>query len=176
MAAAASTGSVIAAAPLAATLASCAFVYLATSRLRGVSWGLAAAAIFATTPLVWRQYAHAPATLYPLPFVAAWLAAIALFDATRARAALLAPRAALGAGVSTAASAAVMMAVYLLLPVAAVPALRRTPFAPLAIVAGAFAAASAPMAVSMILRPDRLRDIVNAAHLYDANRFNVLQG
>jgi hypothetical protein len=164
------------AAPLAALLASSACLYIVVSR-SGRAWrGVVAAAIFASTPLIWRQYQGAPSTLYVLPVIAAWLAAVAYFQATGSPVALPAAGALLGVGVYTSASAAVMMTVYLLLSVAAVPALRRPPFTALALFVGAFAATAAPFALAMILHPDRFRDIVNTAHLYDANRFNVLQG
>jgi hypothetical protein len=164
------------AAPLAALLGSTACVYIAASRLGRAWWGVAAAAIFASTPLLWRQYHSAPSTLYVLPFVAAWLAAVAFHQTSGAPVAFAVAGALLGAGVYTSASAAVMMPLYLVLTVFAVPALRRPPFAALALFAGAFGAAAAPRALSLILHPDRFRHIVNAAHLYDANRFNVLQG
>ena len=135
-----------------------------------------AAAILASTPLIWRQYQDAPSSLYVLPVIAAWLAAVAYFQATGSPVALPAAGALLGVGVYTSASAAVMMTVYLLLSVAAVPELRRPPFTGLALFVGAFAATAAPFGLSMILHPDRFRDIVNTAHLYDANRFNLLQG
>jgi hypothetical protein len=160
----------------AAALGSSVFIGFACARIRSMWWGLAAAVIFASTPLLWHQYGSAPATLYPLLFVTAWLAGVAHFEITGNRVALLASGGLLGAGMYTSASAAVMMPVYVLLTVAAVPGLRRRPFTALACFGGTFAVISAPFALQLILHPDRYRLIVNTAHLYDANRFNVLQG
>ena len=163
-------------AALGAILASTALVFGAGARMRGRWCGIGAAVIFVSTPVIWRQYQVAPATLYPLLYVAGWLAAIAFFEATAQRAALLVAGGLLGAGVYVSPAAAVMMTAYLLLTIAAVPSLRRWPPTALAWFAGAFAVAAAPFAARMVLRPDRFRLIVNTAHLYDANRFNVLQG
>ena len=41
---------------------------------------------------------------------------------------------------------------------------------------GSFSIVALPYLVSWMMRPEEFRAMINAHHLYDANRFNVLQG
>jgi hypothetical protein len=152
-------------------------MYVTGARIFGsVPWAIVTAALFASTPLIWRQFGIAPASLYPLPFVSGWLAAIAYFDATRAAWWLAVAGATLGAGVYASHSAAVMMPLYLLLTIVVLEDWSRAAFRRLALLVAAFAVTAGPYALSLLLDSERFRTIVNASHLYDANRFNVLQG
>jgi hypothetical protein len=69
-----------------------------------------------------------------------------------------------------------MMPFYALLTIAVFAHARALRLRELALFVAAFAIAASPLAVSFISHPERFRDTVNAYHLYDANRFNVLQG
>ena len=46
----------------------------------------------------------------------------------------------------------------------------------LSVFLGAFAVSALPLLVSWVMRPEQFREIVNSHHLYDANRYNLLQG
>jgi hypothetical protein len=163
--------------PLVAALASLGLMYAVGARIfGGAGWGIVTGALFASTPLIWRQFQIAPSSLYPLPFVIGWLVAVAQFQATRAPRWLAVAGALLGAGVYTSHPAAVMMPLYLLLTIAVFAYSPNASVGRLAVFVGAFAAAAGPFVLSLVLDPARFRNIVNASRLYDANRFNVLQG
>ena len=84
--------------------------------------------------------------------------------------------AALGLGVYTSAAAVVMMPLYFAITVA-VLCWSRAMTRPQALAfAAAFAAAAAPLFASWLARPELFRQVVSAHHLYDAARFNPLQG
>jgi hypothetical protein len=139
-------------------------------------WGLAMSALFAATPLVWEQLVHEPASLFPLAFVTAWLAAIAYFDATRQPWVLAVAGAVLGAGVYSSASAAVMMPLYVLLTAATLFYGWKTSWLQLVVLISGFTAVALPFAIWTLLHPESFRGLVMGAKLYDATRFNVLQG
>src|SRR2546423_591888 len=103
---------------LLALVSSFALLYLVASRLFASAWyGGLTAAIVAFTPLLWYQLQGAPASLYPLPFVLAWLwAAVHLGNAPAAGWAAIGGLA-LGLGVYTSLSAAIMMPLYLALTI-----------------------------------------------------------
>jgi hypothetical protein len=142
----------------------------------GWRWGLVTAALFVASPLVWEQRAHEPASLFPLAFVTAWLAAIAHFDATRQPWVPAVAGAVLGAGVYSSISAAVMMPLYVLLTAAALFYGWKTSWLQLVALIGGFTAVALPFAIWTLLHPDGFRGVVMGAKLYDATRFNVLQG
>ena len=54
---------------------------VATTALGGRLPGIVAAVAVALAPLLWSQFSLAPSTLYPLPFIAAWLLSIAFLVA-----------------------------------------------------------------------------------------------
>ena len=132
--------------------------------------------LFVLTPLLWRQTQDASGSLYALPFVAGWLFAAAHMTSTHASWWPVIAGGLLGGGVYTSNAAAVMMPFYALLTIAVFAQARAVRLRELALFVTAFAIAAGPLAVSFISHPERLRDTVNAYHLYDAHRFNVLQG
>jgi hypothetical protein len=69
-----------------------------------------------------------------------------------------------------------MMPLYLLLTIAVFAYARAVPLRTLGMVLASFSVAVAPLAVSLARQPERFRNIVNAYHLYDANRFTLRQG
>jgi len=162
---------------LAALATSTVFMYLLGARLfASARFAVLTAALFALTPLLWRQSQGAPASLYPLPFVAGWLFAVAHFRSAHAAWWPVIAGALLGGGVYTSNAAAIMMPLYAILTIAVVAHARAVPLRELALFVAAFSMAAAPLAVSFISHPEAFRNTVNAYHLYDANRFNVLQG
>lgn len=82
----------------------------------------------------------------------------------------------LGLGLYSSPAAIVMMPVYLALTVAIFAYRRVTSWTQLGVCVAAFAVAAAPLAVSWLRDPGLFRDLINAHHLYDADRFTVLQG
>jgi len=158
---------------LAAVGATVVLLYVVGARLLGgARFGAAAAALCATTPLLWAG----AVPLAPLPFAAGWLAAVAYLDHKRAAAAALAAGACLAAGVYCSTAAMVMMPVYLLITVAVLARRRRDSWRQLALIAAAFTVGAAPLAWRFLMHPEQFRDLVNTYHLYDANRFNLRQG
>src|SRR2546427_6636498 len=108
---------------LAATLCAIAIVgllYAAGRRIFGTDrWAIVTAGVFASTPLLWSQVRSAPASLYSLLVVAAWMVAAArlgdgLWWAAPAGALL-------GLGVYTSTAAVAMIPVYLLLTLVVFP-------------------------------------------------------
>ncbi len=163
--------------PLAAGFASLGLMYVLGARMfASARFGIVTAGVFALTPLVWRQSQNAPASLYGLPFVVGWLLAVVHFQNARAPWWSAVAGGVLGLGVYTSYAAAVMMPLYVLLTVAVIACVRPVPFRRLGLFLGAFSVAAGPLALSLILHPGRFRNTVNTFHLYDANRFNVLQG
>ena len=162
---------------LAALTASTVFMYLLGARLfASARFAVLTAALFVLTPLLWRQTQDAPASLYALPFVAGWLFAAAHMQSAHTSGWPVIAGGLLGGGVYTSNAAAVMMPLYALLTIAVFAQARAVPLRELALFVAAFDIGAGPLAVSFISHPERFRDTVNAHHLYDANRFNVLQG
>jgi hypothetical protein len=160
-----------------AALASLVSMYVLGARMfASTRWGVIMAGLFASTPLIWRQLQSAPASLYPLPFIGGWLVAVAHFEDTRSPWWLAAGGALLGAGVYTSNAAAVMMPLYLVLTIGVIAYWPNGSVRHLGVLMAAFVAAAAPFALSLVLHPEDFRNTVNTARLYDANRFNVLQG
>ncbi len=162
---------------LLALVSSLALLYLVAARLFCSAWyGRLTAAIFAFTPLLWYQFEGAPASLYPLPFVLAWLWTAVHLGNARAAGWAAIGGVALGLGLYTSLSAAIMMPLYLVLTVVVFSATRAMSPAELGALIGGFGAASLPFAVSIARHADEVRAAITAHHLYDAMRFNVLQG
>jgi len=84
--------------------------------------------------------------------------------------------AALGIAVYTSNNAAVMMPVYAAVTVGVLMFVRPVPVRTIAAFAIAFGSVAIPFALFWLRHPDAFRQTVLAHHLYDANRFNVLQG
>jgi hypothetical protein len=161
----------------AALTASIGLMYLLGARMfASARFGIVTVALFALTPLLWRQSQAAPASLAPLPFVVGWLLAVSHCDRAHSMWWPIVAGGSLGAGVYTSHAAAVMMPIYLLLTIAVVVHARSVPLRQLGLLVAAFAVAVSPLAVSLIRHPETFRNTVNAYHLYDANRFTVRQG
>src|SRR6266540_213858 len=100
----------MAALPIAAAIASAALMsFLAARTFANAGYTIVALGVFASTPLLWLTAQISPASLYPLPFVAAWLLSLARFQSTRAAWWLVAAGFVVGVGVYTSIAAAVMM-------------------------------------------------------------------
>lgn len=151
-------------------------VFVGARIFSSARWGLVAAALFALSPIIWRQAVIAPAMLYPLPLVMGWLLAATYARSADARWWAVAAGACLGAGVYTSNASAVMMPVYLGLTVAVLGLTQAAPWRQLGVCVAVFAVIAAPFAGSWLAHPADLRLTITAHHLYDAQRFNVLQG
>lgn len=162
---------------LVAATASVAGIYFLGKRMFGrAALGVVAAATMALTPLLWRQWQIAPASLYPLPFVVVWLwAAERLCGAQRSWSAAVAGGV-LGMGVYSSRAAQIMMPLYGVLTIAMLAPARLLSPRRLAVFAAAFVVAATPFVVSVMDRPEDFRRAITAFHLYDASRFNILQG
>jgi hypothetical protein len=157
-----------------ALLVTTGLLFVAALRSVGtVGWGVTAAALFLLTPLLWGQAATA---LSPLVFIAGWLVATTCVDGTRRPWDAAVAGALLGAGMYTSNAAAVQMPLYLALTIGTLawtPAASRRS---LLAAGAAFAVAAAPYAATLAVHPEVFRRAIAAHHLYDVNRFNVLQG
>jgi hypothetical protein len=163
--------------PILAGLTSVGLMYVLGARMFGSArFGIVTAAIFASTPLIWRQIQDAPASLYPLPFVLGWLLAVAHSENAHAPWWAAVAGGLLGLGVYSSNAAAVMMPLYVLLTIAVFAPNRAASPGQLALFVGAFLVAAAPFALSLVRHAEDVRRAITAHHLYDAHRFNVLQG
>jgi hypothetical protein len=142
----------------------------------GAGFGAATALLFLTTPIVWYAQQTAPHALYPLPFVAGWLAAVARFQPGATWGPPAAAGVALGLGLLTTPAAFVMMPVYLALTIAMAFYARSLDVRRLGVLVAGFLVAASPAIVSLVRHPEDFRAMVSAYRLYDAQRFNVLQG
>jgi hypothetical protein len=143
---------------------------------KGTFGGVVTGGLFALTPLLWLQAQHSPARLVPLPFVAAWLLAVAQFQGARSPWWPALAGAVLGLGAYTSYASVVMMPLFLLLTIAVVGYARALPSRHIYGMVAAFALTVSPFAVLLIRHPDLYRQTVNAFHLYDANLFSPRQG
>jgi len=163
--------------PILAGFAALGSMYVLGERMfSSIRMGIVTAALFASTPLLWRQFESAPASLYPLPFVTGWLVAAVQFQRTRRLVWLALAGALMGAGMFSSNAAAIMMPVYLLLSAGLLWSMRDVSIRAFATLVGAFAVMAGPFVWGLVRHPDDFRATVNAYRLYDANRFNVLQG
>lgn len=142
----------------------------------GVLPGAVAAGATLLAPLLWTLAAASPESLYPLPFVGLWLLAVAQLSAARRSWWAVAAGLALGAGLYVSTPAIVMMPCFAVLTVAIGLPSRALPRNVLAAFVAAFAISALPLLAGWLMRPEQFREIVNSHHLYDANRYNVLQG
>jgi len=163
--------------PLLVVVATMGLLYSSASvAFGGVLPGLAAAGAALLAPLLWTQASALPASLYPLPFVCLWLLAVAQWSSTRRVWWAGVAGAALGAGVYLSVPSIVMMPCYVVLTLGVGLTSRALPRTALMVFLGAFAVAALPLLVGWAMRPEQFREIVNSHHLYDANRYNILQG
>ncbi len=162
--------------PLLAGFASVVLLYIVGAKLfANTRDAMITAAVLALTPLLWYQLQRQPTSLYALPFVAGWLAAVACSDQLRAPLWSAVAGALLGLGMYGSHAAWVMMPVYLCLTVVVIAPDRITSRASLAF-AGAFVLAGTPLLLSIVGHPDDFRRTVTTYHMYDAYRLNLLQG
>ena len=161
---------------LIATLVATAFLVAAGSSL-GAGWlsGVIAGVAFLVSPLLWSDTVP-PSALYPLPFVAAWLFASSVLVQRRDLLWTIAAGVALGAGVYVSAPSAVMMPAYAVLTIAVLAPSRILSMRQWSVFLAAFLVLAAPLAARWMMQPSVYRELVLSHHLYDANRFNVLQG
>ena len=163
--------------PLLVVVATVGLLYSSASiAFGGMLPGLVAAGAALLAPLLWTQSYALPASLYPLPIVCLWLLAIAQLSSTRRAWWAAVAGVALGAGLYVSVPAIVMMPCYALLTLVVALPSRAVSRKALLIFAGAFAISALPLLVGWLMRPEQFREIVNSHHLYDANRYNVLQG
>jgi hypothetical protein len=160
-------------------LISTGLIYVLGARLfSSKTYGAIVAACFATTPLVMLAARGGSASLYQLPFVIGWLLCVDRFRTSGATRDLAGAGAVLGLGVYSFWAAAVMMPVYLAITVLALVMANdlRLGDRRIGAMAAAFVIAAAPMAVYVLVHPEYFRDRILAYGLYDANRYNILQG
>ena len=163
--------------PVTAVLAAAAFMAVTGSIMFGSrAMGMSTAAVFLSAPLLWNQVRAPGPALDALPFVAAWLTAVALSESGRSVRALAVAGACLGAGLYTSNAATVMMPVFAAVTVAAMLAGSAASARSHAMFVAAFVITGLPLVAWFVRHTDQFRAAVNAAHLYDANRFNILQG
>lgn len=140
--------------------------------------GLIGAGLLVSMPLIYTTPISA-AVVYQGLVAMAWLLAMDRYGASGRVAWLAASGAVLGLGLYGRASAMVMMPLYLLLSLivlAAAATDRRPTLGVFAAPVAAFALVAAPFAVFLVRHPEYFRDAVLIHGLYDARRYNVLQG
>ena len=134
------------------------------------------AAINFLTPLLWQLASTNPLALLPLLPLTAWLVASALWLQTRSGKWGIASGIALGLGLYSSQAAVVMMPAYLFITLAILLQGRVVPWRQCATCLAAFVLCAAPLFVTWLRDPGVLRLAINSHHLYDADRYNVLQG
>ncbi len=169
----------MAAPSLVALLVSTGLIYALGARLfPGKLYGAATAALFATTPLVWLAARAGSSALYQLPIVIGWLFCIDRFRSEPKALNLAAAGAVLALGLYTHHAAIVTMPVLLVVSVVVLVAVGGLAVSDrrLAVMPAAFVAVAIPFAIYLVLHPEYLRDRIVGHGLYDADRYNVLQG
>lgn len=134
------------------------------------------AAILLLTPLLWQLAGSNAAALLPLLPVGVWLCATWRWTETRALTWGTASGVALGLGLYTSPAAMVMMPAFLAITLAVLIHGRAVSWRHGALCLGAFLVCASPMLVTWLRHPEQLRLAINSHHLYDADRYNVLQG
>jgi hypothetical protein len=162
---------------IALALLTVALLYVASARmLASRAFGALAVVLFVATPLLWTQFEHDPRSLLPLVAVSGWLFAFSQFEAGRGFSWIVVAAVSLGAGLYTTPAAAVMMPVYALITMAALVREDRASLRLLTVFALTCAVSALPFAWMLFGPEDRLRLTVKGLRLYDADRFNILQG
>ena len=152
-------------------LISIVLVAAVASRILGRdSFALAAALFLVCTPAFFANSRLALSIVYPIPFVLAWLWAIANAERSNDRRWPLLAGLALGAGVYSYVGSVAMMPVYLLLTLWMMP---RGKWAPLI---GGFAIALIPLIVWQVLHPERYSELVYAYQPAAATSTTGLRG
>ncbi len=128
------------------------------------------------TPLLWQLAGSNATALLPLLPVGVWLCAAWRWTETRALTWGIASGVALGLGLYTSPAAMVMMPAFLAITLAVLIHGRAASWRHGALCLGAFLVCASPMLVTWLRHPEQLRLAINSHHLYDADRYNVLQG
>jgi 4-amino-4-deoxy-L-arabinose transferase-like glycosyltransferase len=130
------------------------------------------AMVMALTPTYFIHSRLALSVIYPVPFVVAWLWALARYQTSRRRSDAVACGAILGLGFYSYLGGAVMMPLYLAMTVAvmALSGDRRAWMATLA----AFAVTLVPLVAWQAIEPDRYANILSAYRLYDQAQMSPL--
>ena len=134
------------------------------------------AVVLLLTPLLWQLAGTNPMALLPLLPVIGWLLASARWVQSRGVAWGIASGVALGLGLYTSPAAVVMMPAFLAVTLAVLIHGKVAPWRQLALCLAAFLVCASPMLVTWLRHPDQLRLAINSHHLYDADRFSLLQG
>jgi hypothetical protein len=165
---------------LAAILVSSVVVGVAAGQIfKSSDIGVTAAGFFTVMPLVVR---NAGASVSGLPFLLvtiAWLLAVDRFHRSGRRRWLILAGGILGLGTFVNGTALLLMPAYALVSVVVLGVLhagRRPPLRTLAVPLVVFALAAMPYLIYLLWHPGVFEDRVMAYGLYDARRFNVLQG
>ena len=158
------------------TLASVVLLAVFSARhFAGLRGGAISVALFAIMPLVWLASGGGAPQVILVPFLLAWLLCADVFVGGGKAIWVAMAGAALAQMIYMHQAGLVMAPVYL--GVTAVVLLpRRDRIRALGALAAGFALIALPWAIATLRDPQTLRDAVNAYGLYDANRFNPLQG
>ncbi len=147
----------------------------ATRHFAGLRGGAIAVALFATMPLTWLAFGGGAPQLVLVPLLLAWLLCADVYLAGNRIIWLALAGAALAQMIYMHQAGLVMAPVYL--GVTAIVFLsRRGRMRACGALAVGFALVALPWAIATLRDPQTLRDAVTAYGLYDANRFNPLQG
>ena len=160
-------------------LLSIGLIYALVARSLSSRWyGAAAAALFASTPLVWFAARAGSSALYQLPIVIGWLFCIDRFRSEPKARNLAAAGAVLALGLYTYPAAIVTMPVLLVVSVVVLAAAGGLAVSDrrLGAMLAAFVAVAIPFMIYLVLHPEYLRDRIVGHRLYDADRYNGLQG
>jgi dolichyl-phosphate-mannose-protein mannosyltransferase len=139
-------------------------------------FGLAAAGVFALTPLQVVQSQLGAGPMWALPFVIGWLLCVVRFSESSEPRWLLAAGAILGCGLYSHLTALVMMPLYLASTMVLLASVRERPARPLTMLIAGFGLAAMPGALFIAQHPEYFRNNVNRFHIYDANRFDLVHG
>ena len=162
--------------PIAATIVSTALVAAFAARhFASARSGAIAAALFATMPVVWLAAGGGATQVVLVPFILATLCLFDLFYHQENRIWLVLAGGAAALMVYVHLAGIVMAPVYLAVGVwVLLP--RQDRILAIGALSGGFALAASPWAISWLRDPQPIREAIKAYGLYDADRFNVLQG
>ena len=162
--------------PIVATVASMALLAVFANRhFSNRRAGLVAVVLMAAMPLVWLAVQGGAPQVVLLPFVVAMLVCVDAFHRGGSPAWLMLAGAAAAQMIYMHRAGLVMAPVYAAVA-AAVLVPRRDRIRAIAALAAGFALVALPWAVATLRDPQPLTAAINAYGLYDANRFNPLQG
>jgi hypothetical protein len=162
--------------PIVVTLVSMALLAIfAVRHFASARAGLIAVVLFAVMPLVWLAARGGAPQLVLVPFLLAWLLCIDVF-LRGGSATWLAIAGAAAAQMIYLHQAGLVMAPVYLAVAATVLLARRDRMRAIAALAVGFALIALPWALATVRDPQPLTNTINAYGLYDATRFNPLQG